>query len=172
MEVKAFFFDRPAVQKSMDEGTHKALWKALSYIRTAQRSMIRRRKKVSQPGSPPSAHSTDPTASVKNILYAYDRRSKYGVVGMVNLNGRRVAVDSNKELPELLEFGGVMGIHETSWDGKQWYSPAPRFRQKFKGKYTRKRNAVMRPRPSARPAFEQEMAAGNIIAPWANVVQP
>lgn len=175
IQAKDFFFDRPVVERAVDKATHRALSRSLAFVRKSQKSSIRRRKKPSEPGKPPSAHSRDPVASVKNILFAYDRRSKYGIVGMVNLNGRRSMVQSSKELPELLEFGGPMTITEiqSSWSGS-WWAPSPRalktIARKYPGVNKRKRNARMRPRPSAGPALEREAAAGNILSPWANVV--
>lgn len=171
MKMTSAFFDRPAVQRSVDRATRGAISKSLAFVRTRQRSLIRKKKKVSSPGQPPSSHSSDPVASIRNILFAYDARTKSGIVGMVQLNGRRSMVDSGKELPELLEFGGTMRIFEASYDGRYWFSPSPRARRKLTAKHTRRRTAVMRPRPSAGPALKIESDAGNILSPWANVVR-
>ena len=170
MDWKDAFFDRKVVMNAIARETRRAISRSLAFVRTRQRSMLRRRKRVSDPGKPPSVHSRDPVATIKNILFAYDERTKSGVVGMVQVNGRRARIDSGQELPNLLEFGGRMEIYEQSFDGVNWYSPPPRRRRKLQNVKTRKRSARLRPRPSANPALQAEIEAGNILSPWANVV--
>ena len=181
MDIKKSFFDRAKVQKSMDRGTHRALSKGLSYIRTRQRTSINRRKKVSRPGRPPNAHSRDPVASIKNILFAYDARTKSGVVGMVKLNQKQQDwIDSGSlTVPQIMEDGAVVAIHEVATayslkkrgrsSNKAWRRRDKR-RKARPGDLRRTRRAVYRPRPSAGPALEAEIAAGSIMTPWANVV--
>jgi hypothetical protein len=174
MEMRNAFFDRKKVQDAFDKATRRAIVKSLAFVRRRQRSSIRRRKRISRPGEPPSAHSSDRVATVKNILFAYDQRTQSGVVGMVNLNGRRSNVNSNQELPDLLESGGPMRIPVMSYDGRTWFAPAPRRAKRIKRDRPwvkqRKRTARMRPRPSAGPALQHETEAGNILSPWADVV--
>ncbi|MCD0460066.1 hypothetical protein [Roseiconus lacunae] len=173
-ELKNAFFDRQKVIGAVDRAARKAMSRSLAFVRRSQRSSIRRRKKVSEPGKPPSSHSSDPVASIKNILFAYDQQTKSGIVGMVKIHGRRTKVASQKELPQLLEEGGDLEITEVSFDGEQWYAPSPRrirnIRRNSSNAQWRKRRARIRPRPSAGPALEREAEAGNIISPWANVV--
>lgn len=114
--IERNFFDRPAVKQAMDAATHKSLFKAGSYVRKRARSSIRRRKKPSPPGSPPSAHATS-EPSLKTILYAWDPQSRSVVVGPVKLNqvqyttaGARVSV------PKIHEFGGSVEIREWQFD--------------------------------------------------------
>lgn len=173
-EMKNFFFDRKRVKDAMDKATRVALVRSLAFVRKVQRNSIRRNKKISEPGKPPRSHSTRPVESVKNILFAYDEQTKSGIVGMVKINGRRAKVNSNQELPDLLEFGGPMRIEEVSWDAITWRSPSPRRIRKLRKDYPnvqyRRRAARMRARPSAGPALERANAAGMILSPWANVV--
>ena len=72
MRAKQLFFDRRLVQNRMSKANRKALSKAGAFIRRRARSSLRRRKRVSAPGQPPSVHSTDGVATLKNILFAYE----------------------------------------------------------------------------------------------------
>lgn len=171
MDMKNAFFDKKAVVNSVDKATRTAISKSLAFVRRRQRSIIRRRKRPSRPGQPPSAHSRDQVATVKNILFAYDQRTKSGVVGMVKINGRQSAVSSGMELPGLLEAGGTVSILETSWNGVDWSQPSPRQMKRIDPRQrTRKRSVRIAKRPSAGPALQMEADAGNILSPWANVV--
>lgn len=96
-QVKAGFFDRPAVTKSVDRARLRVLRRAGAFVRTRARSSIRKRKRISEPGSPPSSH----TGLLKRgILFAYDPSNRSVVVGPMLLN-RRV-----QPAPELLEQRG------------------------------------------------------------------
>ena len=72
MRMKDFFFDRQAVKGRMTKANRKALSKAGAFIRRRARSSLRRRKKSSEPGRPPSVHTSDRVATLKNILFAYE----------------------------------------------------------------------------------------------------
>lgn len=107
MRVKSMFFDRANVQGMMDEATLKALSKAGAYIRRSARSSLRRRKKTSAPGSPPSVHSDDPVVTLKNILFYYDQPTKSVVIGPLALNSAIARQRSSSTVPQLQEFGGT-----------------------------------------------------------------
>jgi hypothetical protein len=109
---KLNFFDRPSVLRAVEGNRRRFLSKAGAYVRQRARTSIRRRKygTIAKPGSPPFAHSTDPYATLKNILFAYDPQSKSVVVGPVGLNGGR------SKVPGLMEFGGVsFSTGKTVW---------------------------------------------------------
>jgi hypothetical protein len=108
--VKELFFDRKLVQREVGKENAKALSKAGAFVRKRARSSMRRRKASSPPGQPPSAHSKDPVASLKNILFAYDPRNMSVVIGPVLLSGKHGSV------PALHEFGGVATVRRR---GKQ-----------------------------------------------------
>lgn len=154
-KVKNAFFDRKAVAAEIGAKSAKALSKFGGYVRkTAQRSM-RRRKKPSEPGQPPSTHSRDAVASLRNILYALDRNSPLGrvVVGPVLLNQKQYigGVLTSGTVPQLHEFGGRAGIRE-KLVGREW-----RPRGKFKprpGQPQRVRQATFPARPFMFPALE------------------
>lgn len=133
--VKDLFFDSPRVARAMKPARRKALSKAGAFIRRRARSLIRKRKRVSEPGSPPSSHSGEP--NLRTIFFAYDPGSDSVVVGPVLLHGGR----GSPTVPALLEFGG-----ET------------RVRRRRRKPYT----ARYRPRPFMGPALELEVAAGTL----------
>lgn len=162
MKATRLFFDQKKVLQAIGKANAKALSKAGAFVRRGARSSIRRRKAVSAPGSPPSAHSTDKVATIKNILFAYEPRSRSVVVGPVLLNGRRQA----GVVPETLEFGGAVAIHEkrvgTVWRSIGRRKPRP-------GQPTRVRQARYRKRPFMGPALERE--APKFPDLWGNSVR-
>ncbi len=84
--AKRFFFDQQAVQDRLSKREARAMAKIGAFIRRDARQSIKRRKSVSSPDSPPSAHSPDP--SLKTILFAYEPSKHTVVVGPVLLRGR------------------------------------------------------------------------------------
>lgn len=61
-----------------DKGVKRALSKFGAFVRTRAKSSIRKRKKISQPGQPPSSH----TGKLKKLIFfGYDREKKSVVVG-------------------------------------------------------------------------------------------
>lgn len=168
-EMKKAFFDRQKINDAIDRETRKALTKSLAFVRRRMRSGLRRRKRASKPGQSPSVHSTNPVASLKAIFFAYDERTKSGVVGSIKLNGQKSLSTSSQALPGLLELGGTVTIPEESWDGRTWVQQRRRRRVPARKK-TRKRRVKIAPRPNAAPSLQAEADAGNILSPWANVV--
>ena len=113
IKVIDLFFDRPAVLRRMDAATVKALSKAGAFVRTAARSKLRRRKRVSLPGESPSVHSKDPVANLKFILFGFDGKHSV-VIGPVGLNQRQYINGQLRAgaVANLMEFGGRAGIRE------------------------------------------------------------
>ncbi|MEQ8785135.1 MAG: hypothetical protein RIC55_02515 [Pirellulaceae bacterium] len=111
MRATQAFFDRQKVQARVDRAERRVLSRAGAFIRRRARSSIRRRKRTASPGQPPSAHSTDRAATLKNILFAYEEQSQSVVIGPVKLNGQKGHV------PRLLEEGGTATIERRR--GKQ-----------------------------------------------------
>ena len=54
MVTKQMFFDRAKVKNAVDKGVRKVLSKFGAFVRRTARSSIRKRKRVSAPGEPPS----------------------------------------------------------------------------------------------------------------------
>ena len=122
VRVKDLFFDRALVAGMMTKGKKKALSRCGAFVRKRARSILRRRKKPSSPGSPPSVHSKDSNATLKKILFAYDQSRDSVFVGPVKLNGSRSF--SQKTVPELHEEGGSVSIRE-------WILAAPAKSQRW-----------------------------------------
>lgn len=126
MVTKQMFFDRAAVTSRVDRTTRRVLSRFGAFVRTGARHSIRKRKTVSEPGSPPSSH----VGLLKKLIYfGYDPGRKSVVIGPTPLNR------SGGEAPPLLEYGG---------------------RARRKGRKGKLVAATYRPRPFMGPAFERE----------------
>lgn len=154
MRMKDFFFDRAAVKGRMTKANRKALSKAGAFIRRRARSSLRRRKKRSEPGQPPSVHTSDRVATLKNILFAYEPERETLVVGPVKLNqktilGPQLGVAT---VPQVHEFGATVKIREAKV-GQHWRSGRRRIRR---GQPVRVRRVKYPERPFMGPALEAE----------------
>lgn len=97
--AKSNFFDRKAVMAAVDKARLRVLSKFGAYVRTTARRSIRKRKRVSDAGSPPSSH----TGRLRDFLFfAYDPRSESVVIGPAKLNSTNA--------PEALEHGGAAAV--------------------------------------------------------------
>jgi len=129
MDLKAIFFDRKAVRSAVDRTARRVLSRFGAFVRRAAKSSIRKRKRASAPGEPPSSH----TGLLKQfIFFGYDRDRRSVVTGPQRLN-QKVG-----DAPAALEHGGVSTVVEG-----------------LRGK-RRKRRVRIRARPYMGPAFEQE----------------
>ena len=162
MQMKDFFFDRQAVIERMSRANHRALVKAGAFIRRRARSSLRRRRRVSPAGSPPSVHSQDPIATLKNILFAYEPHSQSLIVGPVKLNQRAVLGPelTDATVPQIHEFGANVKVREVQ-RGSKWLSGVRHVRP---GEAVRVRTAKYAPRPFMGPALEAEKE--NIPDAW------
>lgn len=165
-KVREAFFDRPKVRASLKKAKRKALSRAGAFVRRRARSSMRRRKGVSAPGSPPSAHSPN-THSLKTILFAYQPQSESTIVGPVQLNQVNFTIESvTSTVAGLHERGETAIIREyryasiegegepANWrrvDGRRRYDERPGYRFE-----TRRRRARYPKRPFMRPALEAE----------------
>ncbi len=125
-QAKAGFFDRPAVKNATDRATNRNLSRFGAFVRTRSRSSIRKRKRISEPGQPPSSH----VGTLKKfIFFSFEPTTRSVVIGPTRTSGPGTA-------PELLEYGGT--------------SPfiPPRKRRPITARY--------RPRPFMTPAFDEE----------------
>lgn len=169
--AKKNFFDAKKIEQGFDRETKRATVKGLAFIRRRSRSKLRRRNRPARKGQPPSVHSTSKIATLKAIFFAYDQRTKSGVVGPLKLNSRQSVITSSQELPGLLEAGGTMRIPEESYDGQTWYvQKKSRRHSRRKPPKKRVRIAQMGEHPFMGPSLQEEVEAGNVISPWSNVV--
>ena len=91
---KQFQFFTKELLDATDKGTKRALSKFGAFVRQRAKSSIRKRKKISAPGSPPSSH----TGKLKRaIFFGFDKERNSVVVGPV--------LFSSTNAPEKLEKG-------------------------------------------------------------------
>jgi phage gpG-like protein len=141
MRIKSMFFDRPKVQRAVDRSKRRSLSRAGAFIRQRARTSIRKRKRQSRPGQPPSSH----TGLLRRfILFGYDRRSDSVVVGPVGFRRSRS--------PHVLEFGGRTTVESRRRGGRR-----------------QKRTVRIAARPYMRPALEKERS--QLPAVWRNSVR-
>ena len=96
-QAKGLFFDRAAVTSAADRAQRSVLSRFGAFVRRGARSSIRKRKGVSQPGSPPSSH----TGLLKNnIFFVFEPLRSSVIIGPILLSGK------GTDAPALLEHGG------------------------------------------------------------------
>jgi len=96
-QAKGLFFDSKKVIDATTRAERKVLSRFGAYVRRSARSSIRKRKRASAPGQPPSSH----TGLLKRfIFFAYDPGRKSVVIGPARLN-QKVG-----NAPHALEHGG------------------------------------------------------------------
>ena len=140
--TKEMFFDRGKVRRKTDSATRRVLGKFGAFVRRAARSSIRRRKRTSAPGEPPSSHTG---LLRKFIFFGYDAERRSVVIGPQRLN-QKVG-----DAPHALEHGGISTVVEG-----------------LRGK-RKKRRVKLAARPYMGPAFEQEQP--KLPAMWRDSVK-
>lgn len=182
--IKKQFFDRQKVADAAERATDRALAKAGAYIRLRARRSIRRRKRTSAAGSPPSQHATGSTgfdAGLKFILFGKAGPGRV-IVGPVGHGGGRSRV------PAILERGGSVTIHEKQISpdlaeqlglSAPWLVYGPRNPPAKAWQQTRTRTVAIAARPFMGPAFARViteelpkelrgMLTGGFPASWSN----
>jgi hypothetical protein len=193
-KVTEAFFDRAKVVQMTEDRELRALSRIGAFVRRrARTAILRRRKRVSSPGEPPSVHSTDDVATLRNILFAYNRGSQSVVIGPVKLNQLNTKAEGlgSQPVPSIMEHGGKIRVSEWRFDAadqlnvaqfgkypsarrfsKRWTRQDKRWRNTSRKRrwtlsefkvQTRSRIASYRPRPFMGPALEAEVAAGTIV---------
>jgi hypothetical protein len=114
-QMKSWFFDTQRVIRAVEKGRIRALSKVGAFVRTRMKSIIRKRKKISQPGSPPSSHIG---LLKKLIFFAYDPGPASVVIGpalttqtSIDAAGRPI----QGAIPGVLERGGQIRVREPGW---------------------------------------------------------
>ena len=106
---KGQFFDRLRITSKADAQTKKTLSRFGAFVRQSARQSIRKRKKSSRPGQPPSSH----TGILKQfIFFGYDAYRRSVVIGPV------VTSRKSSGVPEVLEYGGKVTITSGAAKGK------------------------------------------------------
>jgi hypothetical protein len=130
--LKANFFDPDKVIKAVDKAMYRKLSRFGAFVRTRSRSSIRKRKAVSEPGTPP----TNRTGLLKKFIYfAYDEQTKTVIIGPA-------AFREGASVPELLEYGGRGTVSKYI---------RRRGQDLVQG--------IWKPRPYMRPAYDEELPA-------------
>ena len=126
IRFKDYFFDSAKVIKRTDRATRRALSKFGAFVRRTSKQSIRKRKKTSAPGKPPSSH----TGLLKKfIFFGYDARNKSVVIGP-----ERLSQNKRGDAPSVLEYGGSIKVKRRGQN----------------------RSVKIKQRPFMGPAFEKE----------------
>lgn len=131
--LKRSFFDVVKIQDEAERLRLRGLSKFGAYVRQRARTSIRKRKKISEPGKPPSSHAGE---LKKLIFFAYDSGTRSVVVGP--------ALFKRGGVPSLLEYGGTIvrklkggAVRRLVYRPRPYMSPAleaerPKFTQVLK----------------------------------------
>lgn len=150
--AKRSFFDRDAVTAAMEKGERRALSRFGAFLRTRARSLIRKRKRASAPGQPPSSHVG---YLRKFLFFAWDSATRSVVIGPALLGSK-----SPLPVPAVLEGGGPVSKTEYQLSGGRWVGGgSPLLRGARGGRPTRTRGGFIEPRPYMGPALEAERGA-------------
>ncbi|MEL6896243.1 MAG: hypothetical protein AAFP90_09090 [Planctomycetota bacterium] len=159
--VPRFRLNRPTITQMMDRKTRRALIRAGAFVRRRARSQLRRRKRVSRPGQPPSVHSRDKFATLKNILFAFDERSFAVIVGPREIGRRYPNILPGETVGEVQEVGGRMIVFEIQQSRGRWLAVSfNRYRSHIGRKRTR--TVTVRSRPNMVLALRREMQADTL----------
>jgi hypothetical protein len=168
----SMFFDKPAVTKSVDRARITRLSKFGAFVRTRARSSIRKRKKVSAAGTPPSSR----TGVLKRfIFFSYERQNDSVIIGPAKTNQIFFNHDGepvNGTVPEILEKGGSITIREVQYPNGKWWRDDLRIRRTdhfLANAPRRMRTIQIDARPYMGPAFEAELPKAPGL--WANSVK-
>jgi hypothetical protein len=168
MRIKEFFFDKDRVVRAVDKARRAVLSKAGAFVRQRAKTSMRKRKAISAPGQPPSAHE----GSLRRFLYfGYDPGADTVVVGPAKTNQVFFGRDRKPvtgTVPSVLEYGGQITIFEVHKHGT-WQRADLRSRRRLAGLRTRYRTVTIRPRPYMRPALTAELP--RLPALWRNSVR-
>jgi hypothetical protein len=148
--VTKFFFDSDYVVRSVDKANRAVLSKFGAFVRRRMRSSIRKRKKYSKPGQPPSSHAGHLR---QFIFFSFDPVNRSVVIGPERLNAKV------GDTPHVLEYGGR---NEIATYRRRGYKKGERM--------VSKRTITVKARPYARPALAAELP--QLPEMWRNSVKP
>ena len=160
---KDFFFDRVLVMRSMHHANLKRLSKIGAYVRQRGKSILRRRKKTSSPGQPPSVHSRDSFQNLKNILFAANPNWESVIIGPRVVPSKLLKNSNRSTVPSLMELGGHSRVTMTLIDGQWLPGDLAKYRSAgARQAETKEIDAKYEPRPFMGPALEAEARAGTL----------
>lgn len=103
-DFKLEFFDEQKVIDALDKATRRNLIRQGALLRTIAKRSMRKRKRASQPGQPPSVHSGE---LKKLLFFSWDASSRSVVVGPVGFKSQP-SDPSLGTVPAVLEKGGTV----------------------------------------------------------------
>jgi hypothetical protein len=172
----SMFFDRKPVRDATEAAEKRTLSRAGAFVRTRARGSIRRRKRASNPGQPP----TNRTGILKRfIFFGYEPATSSVVIGPTKTNQVFWGPTGRPEtgtVPNVLEFGGTVGIlqvftpirgsitrgiwervHHTDREDDGYWSRADlRSRRRVGERRQRMKRARIEARPFMWPALQKE----------------
>lgn len=143
-----------SVINKAEAANKKNLQKAGALLRLIARRSLRRRKKASSPGTPPSVHSKHPYANLKNVLYSL-LGSDSLVVGPVLF---RQPKNQDRLATNAQEFGGIIHRRRTVT------------KSRVKGYRHTKTGKAVRVSPAQAAAFKRKIKDGSIVRPASSPV--
>lgn len=159
LSVKRSFFDRPEVIAKIGKRVAKGLNRAGGSVKLTSQRSLRRRKKSSEPGTPPTRR-TETGRGLSAILYGFDGRDSV-VIGPVKFNGSR-GIEPMSTVPGLHERGEAATIAESrfvmpSGEATPWRAASRRPVRLRPGQRVeqRRRSVKYSARPFMQPALEK-----------------
>lgn len=164
MKVKGISLTPKTVTNPVDRELTRRLFKFGSFVRQTARRSMKKRKKSSEPGKPPSTHE----GTIKQkLIYAVNPGEKNVVIGPT-LWSRKAA--------HIVEHGGAFVVNLRPW----WVESDPRERAAIykrvraggntgsERRFRVKRKIKYAARPFMRPAFAQEIKENREL--WGNLI--
>lgn len=150
--ARSNFFDRESVIAAAGAAQVRVLSKFGAFVRTRAKSSIRKRKKSSKPGQPPSSH----LGLLKQfIFFSYDREAESVVIGPALIN-------RSTNAPETLEHGGDTTIEVHRFVSGAKYGNRVRY-------LTQQKPIHVKARPFMGPALKAELPG--LPALWRNSIR-
>lgn len=168
-QAKSFFFDTERVMRATTKAERTVLSRFGAFVRRAAKSSIRKRKRISAPGEPPSSH----TGVLRQfIFFAYEPERKNVVIGPALTNQLffdRNALPIKGTVPSVLEEGGTVRILEVQRIDGGWRRADLRSRRRLAGRPTRLRRVDIEARPYMGPAYESTKQ--DLPEMWQNAIR-
>lgn len=133
--VSGKFFDSKVVMSATDRAERRILSRAGAYVRRISRSSIRKRKKTSEPGKPP----TNRIGTLKKLIFfTYDTNRKSVVIGPMKFG--------KGEAPKALEEGGTITVEVPTIERRNGVRRI---------KSIKRERTTIKNRPYMKPAFDK-----------------
>jgi hypothetical protein len=121
-QMRAGFFDRPAVVNATTRAERQVLSRFGAFVRQRARTSMRRRPGSAPPGEPPRAHVG---LLRQHVQFAWDGLHRSVVIGPERLNRR------GRDVPPILEYGGQTVVMRRGASHRATIQPRPFMRPAF-----------------------------------------